>query len=363
MDYLDTVSELNYLTQIVIMLYEDPSEEEFSERRFHVELHFSPGAYGFFDVLPEIDPISFNVNNIRTVLPKSNREAAHSPPRNQTKSVSESSPPVELTMSSSLPHSETISNENRPVTVDKTTSPMYPERAHPRMIKQRSLSSKTIARSLAGLSSSRSSERTDSIDMLNSVGQNSSYSHSTGHLIKPKSFEDDETNLQQATLSHNHYNTVHCASPEKRGLTRPAISSIFSTRVINGAKSTPDLNKLLERKQAGLICSETAVVAPLETLNTNLNYKILDEFIGKFTDSTTKFSVVSTNDVSLNSQSPPILIPNSPMTNRFSVESVEHSNGNYINEKKSRMNFSKLQQQCFINTITELPERQFDEDR
>jgi hypothetical protein len=46
MDYIDTVSELNYLTQIVIMLYEDSS--------FHVELHFSPGAYGCFDAPPEV---------------------------------------------------------------------------------------------------------------------------------------------------------------------------------------------------------------------------------------------------------------------------------------------------------------------
>ncbi len=38
-----------------------------------------------------------------------------------------------------------------------------------------------------------------------------------------------------------------------------------------------------------VICSENAVIAPLETLNTNLNYKILDEFIGKITDWTTKF--------------------------------------------------------------------------
>ncbi|CAF1526180.1 unnamed protein product, partial [Adineta steineri] len=37
------------------------------------------------------------------------------------------------------------------------------------------------------------------------------------------------------------------------------------------------------------ICSDTAVVATLETLNTNLNYRILDNFIGKFTDSTTKY--------------------------------------------------------------------------
>ncbi len=55
MEYLDTVSELNYLTQIVIMLYEDSSEEEDSEKRFHVELHFSPGAYGCFDVLPDVN--------------------------------------------------------------------------------------------------------------------------------------------------------------------------------------------------------------------------------------------------------------------------------------------------------------------
>ncbi|XP_034956099.1 inositol hexakisphosphate and diphosphoinositol-pentakisphosphate kinase 2 isoform X3 [Zootoca vivipara] len=46
MDYLNAVSELNYMTQIVIMLYEDPNKELSSEERFHVELHFSPGAKG-----------------------------------------------------------------------------------------------------------------------------------------------------------------------------------------------------------------------------------------------------------------------------------------------------------------------------
>ncbi|XP_074668936.1 inositol hexakisphosphate and diphosphoinositol-pentakisphosphate kinase 2 isoform X9 [Strix aluco] len=46
MDYLNIVNELNYMTQIVIMLYEDPNKELSSEERFHVELHFSPGAKG-----------------------------------------------------------------------------------------------------------------------------------------------------------------------------------------------------------------------------------------------------------------------------------------------------------------------------
>lgn len=73
MDYLSAVSELNYMTQIVIMLYEDNNkvkafvllyvscapvcqcpyscvcvyicgQDPSSEERFHVELHFSPGV-------------------------------------------------------------------------------------------------------------------------------------------------------------------------------------------------------------------------------------------------------------------------------------------------------------------------------
>jgi hypothetical protein len=51
-----------------------------------------------------------------------------------------------------------------------------------------------------------------------------------------------------------------------------------------------------------VICSETAVVAPLETLNTNLNYKILDDFIGKITDSTSK--ILSNNNNSSTVVSP-----------------------------------------------------------
>ncbi|XP_069031218.1 inositol hexakisphosphate and diphosphoinositol-pentakisphosphate kinase 2 isoform X10 [Embiotoca jacksoni] len=46
MDYLSAVSELNYMTQIVIMLYEDNNKDLASEERFHVELHFSPGVKG-----------------------------------------------------------------------------------------------------------------------------------------------------------------------------------------------------------------------------------------------------------------------------------------------------------------------------
>jgi len=51
-----------------------------------------------------------------------------------------------------------------------------------------------------------------------------------------------------------------------------------------------------------VICSESTVLVPLETLNTNLNYKILDDFIGKMTDSTSK--ILSNNNNSSTVVSP-----------------------------------------------------------
>nr|XP_005163091.1 inositol hexakisphosphate and diphosphoinositol-pentakisphosphate kinase 1 isoform X4 [Danio rerio] len=57
MDYLSAVTELNYMTQIVIMLYEDNNKDPSSEERFHVELHFSPGVKGCKD--EENAPLGF----------------------------------------------------------------------------------------------------------------------------------------------------------------------------------------------------------------------------------------------------------------------------------------------------------------
>lgn len=44
MEFLAAISELSYLSQIVIMLYEDPTKEPTSNDRFHVEIHFSSGV-------------------------------------------------------------------------------------------------------------------------------------------------------------------------------------------------------------------------------------------------------------------------------------------------------------------------------
>ncbi|EDV28949.1 uncharacterized protein TRIADDRAFT_19973, partial [Trichoplax adhaerens] len=43
MECMEDISELNYLTQIVFMLYEDPSQDVSSEQKYRVTLHFSAG--------------------------------------------------------------------------------------------------------------------------------------------------------------------------------------------------------------------------------------------------------------------------------------------------------------------------------
>ncbi|BFZ18674.1 hypothetical protein BsWGS_21714 [Bradybaena similaris] len=44
-DFIGACAELNYMSQIVLMMFEDPAQNEDSDDRFHIELHFSPGAY------------------------------------------------------------------------------------------------------------------------------------------------------------------------------------------------------------------------------------------------------------------------------------------------------------------------------
>ncbi|CAF1230833.1 unnamed protein product [Rotaria sordida] len=350
-DYLDAVSELDYLTQIVIMLYEDSSEEEISEKRFHVELHFSPGAYGCFGVPSEIDRVTSDVNTIRTVLPKSTREAAHSPPRQHTNSpILDSS-----SETNTIPITQSTNQIPTIVTVDCTPSIINTEKTKAKNITE-PMSLKTHHRNSEGKIALDTSESND-FDQIHSASAPRSTNYDN-YLLKPKSLEHSDLKLEQSILTHNYYNTIHGVLPDKRKFNYVPLTSIFSTRVITGAKSTPDLNKLLERKQAGLVYSETSVVAPLETLTTNLNYKILDEFIGKMTDLTSKFLLNTNTSITL----PPFILTSDVPTNRFSIVSVDNNNGIYGNDKKPRIGFIKLTQYS-INTINELPEKSLDEER
>ncbi|CAF0929451.1 unnamed protein product, partial [Didymodactylos carnosus] len=364
MNYLDTVSELNYLTQIVMMLYEDPNEENTSERRFHVELHFSPGAYVCFNSPVDADMPYSNVSGCYdtvvprgTVLPKSTRQAAHSPPRSQDTNTS-----VEQSQQSTINASTPcdISRSISPSSVLKTS--LSPTKISPQMIKERSLSSKNLYRShtvTTNMLTGKLKSKTNPVHIDKSLSSTKRMSFSLlvskniDNMIKPRSLEDnapDDSNLQQATLPYSHYNTIHGSSPEDRYQHYVPLTSLFSTRVICGAKSTPDLNKLLERKQqAGIVYSDVQYIKPLETLNTNLNYKILDEFIGKITDPSVRpltQALIKTDNYEYQNNS-----------KRFTVENVER---NLIRRDKdgeqsrAQYRFPKLVQ-FSISTIKESP--------
>ena len=94
------------------------------------------------------------MNTIRTVLPKSNREAAHSPPRDQTKALL-----VESTnATSSSP--KAISPVPTIITVDCASPPVTTEKSNPKMIKE-SQTMKNYHRNSDGIIPSCSSEPTD----------------------------------------------------------------------------------------------------------------------------------------------------------------------------------------------------------
>ncbi|CAG2231618.1 PPIP5K [Mytilus edulis] len=75
MNYLSATSELNYMTQIVIMMFEDPTKDPSSDERFHIELHFSPGAYTCTDKafsFPFGSGCRTASNNSKKIIKKSN---------------------------------------------------------------------------------------------------------------------------------------------------------------------------------------------------------------------------------------------------------------------------------------------------
>ncbi|NXK24594.1 VIP2 kinase, partial [Arenaria interpres] len=130
MDYLNVVNELNYMTQIVIMLYEDPNKELSSEERFHVELHFSPGAKGCEEDknLPSgygYRPASReNEGSKKTSHRNDSDEEAHAPKRDETdRSVVMFKPmvsdPIHIHRKSPLPRSRKIGSveEESPLSV------------------------------------------------------------------------------------------------------------------------------------------------------------------------------------------------------------------------------------------------------
>ena len=221
LNYLNTVPELNYLTQIVIMLYEDPSVDADSEKRFHVEIHFSPGSYADFDA-PK-----YLLKN-----PDSKEEI------NLSEDATNSSTSDIVSVSPKQRHSASRLDKRSPVS---NVTKKFPIRLYNKELQTlheptEQSSSLTYDRDSAGENNSQLAEP------------------------KPRSFEDDQHRNRihhvikcrpKSKEAYNHYNTFHGSGAHNYNYL--SLNQVFKSKFVNyGTNSSPDLNQNVPRNKKSL---------------------------------------------------------------------------------------------------------------
>ncbi|XP_021235852.1 inositol hexakisphosphate and diphosphoinositol-pentakisphosphate kinase 2 isoform X6 [Numida meleagris] len=274
MDYLNVVNELNYMTQIVIMLYEDPNKELSSEERFHVELHFSPGAKGCEEDknLPSgygYRPASReNEGSKKTSHRNDSDEEAHTSKRDETdRSVVMFKPmvsdPIHIHRKSPLPRSRKIGSveEESPLSVSS-----------PECIG-------TWLHYTSGVGTGRRRRR--------------SGEQITSSPVSPKSlaFTSSIFGSWQQVLSESNSNlrTPRTLLEQKQGGLGSHCAGLFSTSVLGGSSSAPNLQDYARTHRKKLtssgfvdgfeLYSMVPSICPLETLHNSLSLKQVDEFL------------------------------------------------------------------------------------
>ncbi|XP_045664249.1 inositol hexakisphosphate and diphosphoinositol-pentakisphosphate kinase 2 isoform X6 [Ursus americanus] len=322
MDYLNVVNELNYMTQIVIMLYEDPNKDLSSEERFHVELHFSPGAKGCEEDknLPSgygYRPAS-RENEGRRSFKIDNDDEPHTSKKDEVDRavilfkpmVSE---PIHIHRKSPLPRSRRMATneEESPLSVSSPegtgtwlhyTSGVGTGRRRRRSGEQIT-SSPVSPKSLAFTSSIFGSWQ-------QVVSENANYLRTPRTLVEQK---------QNPTVGS------HCAG-------------LFSTSVLGGSSSAPNLQDYARTHRKKLtssgcidgfeLYSMVPSICPLETLHNALSLKQVDEFLAsiaspssevprktpEISSTASRSSPVMRRKISLNTYTPAKILPTPPAT-------------------------------------------------
>ncbi|GMT02403.1 hypothetical protein PENTCL1PPCAC_24577, partial [Pristionchus entomophagus] len=181
MNFLSGVTEFNYMTQVVLMVYEDSSSEAKGMDRFHIELLFSPGLYPCF--LTEKERIYENRFNKSNGMTKSHSKDLKDKDKDKKENGDESereresgslSPPIRL---SSNPSSLMTSSTDC-LSVSSTTTPstiITPLTAP--VASTTSLSSGPLSTSPVGGGSGGNSSSTGGGTPSTVVGSNSSHHH------------------------------------------------------------------------------------------------------------------------------------------------------------------------------------------
>nr|XP_020145746.1 inositol hexakisphosphate and diphosphoinositol-pentakisphosphate kinase 2 isoform X11 [Microcebus murinus] len=338
MDYLNVVNELNYMTQIVIMLYEDPNKDLSSEERFHVELHFSPGAKGCEEDKNLPSGYGYRPASRENEGRRSSKIDDDEPHTSKKDEVDRAvilfkpvvSEPIYIHRKSPLPRSRkiTTNEEESPLSVSSPegtgtwlhyTSGVGTGRRRRRSGEQIT-SSPVSPKSLAFTSSIFGSWQ-------QVVSENTNYLRTPRTLVEQK---------QNPTVGS------HCAG-------------LFSTSVLGGSSSAPNLQdyaRTHRKKLTSSGCIDDATrgsavkrfsisfarhptngfelysmvpsICPLETLHNALSLKQVDEFLASIASPSSDFlqktpealrsSPASRRKVSLNTYTPAKILPTPPAT-------------------------------------------------
>ncbi|XP_032482661.1 inositol hexakisphosphate and diphosphoinositol-pentakisphosphate kinase 2 isoform X3 [Phocoena sinus] len=298
MDYLNVVNELNYMTQIVIMLYEDPNKDLSSEERFHVELHFSPGAKGCEEDknLPSgygYRPASRENEGRRSFKIDSDDEPHTSKKDEVDRAVILFKPmvsePIHIHRKSPLPRSRKMAaNEvNYSSKTLKTFSSVHHLHGYQKFVLPKDIQRKRLFSSFCV------------------VSENANYLRTPRTLVEQK---------QNPTVGS------HCAG-------------LFSTSVLGGSSSAPNLQDYARTHRKKLtssgcvdgfeLYSMVPSICPLETLHNALSLKQVDEFLAsiaspssevpqktpEISSSASRSSPIIRRKVSLNTYTPAKILP------------------------------------------------------
>ncbi|XP_036266787.1 inositol hexakisphosphate and diphosphoinositol-pentakisphosphate kinase 2 isoform X3 [Pipistrellus kuhlii] len=361
MDYLNVVNELNYMTQIVIMLYEDPNKDLTSEERFHVELHFSPGAKGCEEDknLPSgygYRPAS-RENEGKRPFKIDNDDEPHTSKKDEVdRGVLLFKPmvsdPIHIHRKSPLSRSrKMVTNEvNYSSKTLKTLSSVCHLHGYQKFVLPKDTQRKRLFSSFCEESplSVSSPEGTGTwLHYTSGVGtgrrRRRSGEQITSSPVSPKSLAFTSSifgSWQQAVTENATYlRTPRTLVEQKQN---PAVGShcagLFSTSVLGGSSSAPNLQDYARTHRKKLtssgcidgfeLYSMVPSICPLETLHNALSLKQVDEFLAsiaspssevpqtapEISSTASRPSSVMRGKTSLNTYTPAKILPTPPAT-------------------------------------------------
>ncbi|KAK5927593.1 hypothetical protein CgunFtcFv8_012732 [Champsocephalus gunnari] len=227
MDYLSAVTELNYMTQIVIMLYEDNNKDPSSEERFHVEIHFSPGVKGCED--EENVPLGFGFR------PASSENQDKKPNQGSLEDLSQDQ------LDQALPLSDPINIQRK--------SPMIRNR------------------------------KTGSMEVLSETSPSQSSKGSMSHRLFPSSCSRQSPEIKPASGLGSLCSGLFSASTLGVSCSAPNLRDYVRTHHLLHRKPPLSPGSLPIGVFGFEGCSMVPSIYPLETLHNSLSLKQVDEFL------------------------------------------------------------------------------------